>query len=378
MSKHYARNGQPSLIGLLSRSKTESTTAVSDLDLHIEPGESVGIIGHNGAGKTTLLRLLSGVTAPTTGTVGVTGRIAPLIGVGVGFENELSGHENITVNASILGMSARQRTEATEEIIDFSGLDTPDLSVPVKFYSSGMLLRLAFAVAIHISPDVLLVDELLAVGDAHFQQKCLARMAEIRSGGATVVLVSHSVITVRQLCERTIVLDRGRKVFDGPTAEAISAYHDVLNLSHDHSRPVSITAREITDESGEPTTVLQADQRYTYRCRLDFREPVADPHVKFTVATPEGLIVYHWATDYHREYRTFGADDSTDVTVEYRAALGPGSYHVTLEVYRSDGTTILAQDVEGLSVRVVAPENDTGVARLHARSRLIDPSLGGP
>ncbi len=184
--------------------------------------------GLRDAGKTTLLRLLAGVTAPSVGRVRVAGRIAPLISIGVGFHPELSGRENIVVNGTVLGLTRARLAEVTPDIIAFSGLADDVLDTPVKLYSSGMLLRLAFAVAVHTDPDVMLVDELLAVGDLAFQQRCLARMAELRARGVTVVLVSHSVFTIREVCDRAIVLSAGRKVFDGPAEEAVRVHQRLL------------------------------------------------------------------------------------------------------------------------------------------------------
>ncbi len=187
------------------RPRRTETWALRDLDLQIERGETVGVIGRNGSGKTTLLRLLSGVSAPTTGRLRVAGSIAPLIGVGVGFHPELTGRENVFVNGRLLGMSERQLRDRYDAIVDFSEIGDA-IDMPVKYYSSGMFLRLGFSVAIHTDPEILLVDEILAVGDIAFQLKCLERMREVQARGTTIVVVTHNLHSLDQIAPRTVVL----------------------------------------------------------------------------------------------------------------------------------------------------------------------------
>ncbi len=199
--------------------------ALRNVSFSVQPGERVGIIGRNGAGKSTLLKILSRVTAPTEGRAEVRGRIASLLEVGTGFHPELSGRDNISLNGAILGMSRREIRAKSDEIVGFAGVER-FLDTPVKRYSSGMYLRLAFAVAAHLDPDILLVDEVLAVGDADFQKKCLGRMEEIGRSGRTVVFVSHSMPAILRLCERVILLDQGGVLADGAPHEVVRAYLD--------------------------------------------------------------------------------------------------------------------------------------------------------
>ncbi|RYE28209.1 MAG: ABC transporter ATP-binding protein, partial [Sphingobacteriaceae bacterium] len=200
--------------------------SLKDLNFNINQGDAIGIIGRNGAGKSTLLKLLSRVTAPTTGNIKVKGRIASLLEVGTGFHPELSGKENIYLNGAILGMRKREIAAKFDEIVDFAGVERY-VDTPVKRYSSGMYVRLAFAVAAHLESEILIVDEVLAVGDAEFQKKCLGKMGEVSQGeGRTVLFVSHNMASVKQLCKKGIVLDKGAIGYNGSVEGAISFYKE--------------------------------------------------------------------------------------------------------------------------------------------------------
>lgn len=201
----------------------ESFWAVKDVSFDVHPGEVIGIIGRNGAGKSTLLKILSRITEPTTGSVALRGRVGSLLEVGTGFHHELTGRENIYLNGAILGMSRREIAARFDAIVDFAGIER-FLDTPVKRYSSGMFVRLAFAVASHLEPEVLIVDEVLAVGDAAFQQKCLNRMGEVSRSGRTVLLVSHNMASIMNLCQRVAVLERGELDYIGDTEDGVRHY----------------------------------------------------------------------------------------------------------------------------------------------------------
>jgi len=206
------------------KGETDIVWSLKDINFEIEQGDAVGIIGRNGAGKSTLLKLLSRVTAPTTGNIKVKGRIASLLEVGTGFHPELTGRENIYLNGAILGMRKKEITRKFDEIVDFSGVERY-IDTPVKRYSSGMYVRLAFAVAAHLESEILIVDEVLAVGDAEFQKKCLGKMGEVSKGeGRTVLFVSHNMAAVQTLCDKGVVLQDGKKMFEGGSAAAINSY----------------------------------------------------------------------------------------------------------------------------------------------------------
>lgn len=225
-AKSAARNFFRKNLGKLPNSKQEFW-ALKDIHLDIEAGDKLAIIGHNGAGKSTLLKLLSRITEPTTGKITMNGRIASLLEVGTGFHPELTGRENIFLNGSILGMSQREIKRKFDEIVDFAGVET-FLDTPVKRYSSGMRMRLGFAVAANLESEILVIDEVLAVGDAEFQKKCLGKMDDVsRSEGRTILFVSHSMGAVQQLCSKGIILNSGLLHFSGSVAESISIYENL-------------------------------------------------------------------------------------------------------------------------------------------------------
>ena len=212
----------------LHNGRVEEFWALKDVNLEVEQGEVVGIIGRNGAGKSTLLKIVSRITAPTHGRAELRGRVGSLLEVGTGFHPELTGRENIFLNGSILGMSRREIQRKFDEIVDFSGIEK-FLDTPVKRYSSGMYVRLAFSVAAHLEPEILIVDEVLAVGDAEFQRKCLGKMKEVGKGGRTVLFVSHTMGAVENLCSRVVVLKRGSVSFVGSANDGIEFYISELS-----------------------------------------------------------------------------------------------------------------------------------------------------
>jgi lipopolysaccharide transport system ATP-binding protein len=211
------------LIGSKSANKQEEFWALNDVSFDIKKGEVIGIIGKNGAGKSTLLKILSQITKPSSGRIEINGRVASLLEVGTGFHPELSGRENIYLNGTILGMTRQEVKDKFNEIVEFSGVEK-FIDTPVKHYSSGMYVRLAFAVAAHLEPEILIIDEVLAVGDAEFQKKCLGKMKEVAGHGRTVIFVSHNMTAVKNLCNRCVVLEKGTVLFNGFTETAIQKY----------------------------------------------------------------------------------------------------------------------------------------------------------
>jgi len=233
--------------------------ALKDVNFEIAVGEVVGIIGPNGAGKSTLLKILSRITEPTIGRVELYGRVGSLLEVGTGFHPELTGRENITLNGVILGMGRKEIRRKFDEIVSFAEVEK-FIDTPVKHYSSGMYLRLAFAVAAHLEPEILMVDEVLAVGDARFQRKCLDKMQDVGNQGHTILFVSHSMSAITRLCPRTILLDRGRVLSDGPSHEVASDYlselaedgevHDVMDIR----KPIAIEMEFVVLQGGHELT----------------------------------------------------------------------------------------------------------------------------
>lgn len=223
----------------------EEFWALKNINFSVNQGEVIGIIGHNGAGKSTLLKILSQITPPTEGEITLTGRVGSLLEVGTGFHPELTGRENIFLNGAILGMSQKEIAGKFDQIVEFSGVEK-FLDTPVKYYSSGMYVRLAFAVAAHMEPDILIIDEVLAVGDAEFQKKCLGKMDEItKKEGRTILFVSHNMPAIQSLCEKCIVLEGGMIKFIGPTNEAINDY---LNS---REKFFGVPVKERKDRAGE-------------------------------------------------------------------------------------------------------------------------------
>jgi lipopolysaccharide transport system ATP-binding protein len=217
--------------------------ALRDVSFEVKRGEIVGVIGRNGAGKSTLLKILSRITEPTTGEARIYGRVGSLLEVGTGFHPELTGRENVYLNGAILGMKRREIARKFDEIVAFSEVEK-FIDTPVKHYSSGMYVRLAFAVAAHLEPDILIVDEVLAVGDFAFQQKCLGRMGAVASGGHTVLFVSHNMAAIESLCDRGIVLEEGSVTFSGGQREAVARYHQSLAGALGQGRFASEKARD--------------------------------------------------------------------------------------------------------------------------------------
>lgn len=216
----------PTLKGQAKQIEGNRFWALQDINLEVKQGEVLGIIGRNGAGKSTLLKILSRVTAPSKGRIAVKGRIASLLEVGTGFHPELTGRENVYLNGAILGMSKNEINCKFDEILDFSGIET-FIDTPVKRYSSGMYVRLAFAVAAHLEPEILVIDEVLAVGDSEFQEKCIGKIGSVASGGRTVLFVSHNMHSINSLCQRCMIIESGEVDFDGATPIAIEKYsHD--------------------------------------------------------------------------------------------------------------------------------------------------------
>lgn len=211
----------PALFG--GQTTSETFWALDDIHLEIKKGESFGIIGPNGSGKSTLLKLIAGVSQPTKGSISVGGKLAPLIELGAGFHPELTGRENVFLNGVILGLTRRQIASKFQEIVDFAEL-WDFIDQPIKHYSSGMYLRLAFSVAVHTDPEILLIDEILAVGDAQFQAKCQARMAQFHDQGKTIVIVTHDLGTVQSFCQRAVYINKSKQVYLGEAKQAVDHY----------------------------------------------------------------------------------------------------------------------------------------------------------
>lgn len=351
------------------RPKRTERWALRGVDLVIDEGETLGILGHNGAGKTTLLRLLAGVSRPTEGVVRIGGRVAPLIGVGAGFHLEMSGRENVVVNGMLLGLTRREVEERFDQIVEFAEL-ADFIDTPVKFYSTGMFLRLGFAVAVHARPQVLLVDEVLAVGDLGFQRKCFDRMRELQAGGATILIVSHSMHAIRLLCPTAVLLRQGRLEMQGPAEDVIARHHELLSQvgagGGDSGAPVDVLSRGLEDGGG-PTHHPEPGAPLVYRAELRFNRPVDSPQFFFRVTSAEGVICYQMETEINRRWGHVDAGQVLDVRVAFDARLGGGTYGLGLIVSDRQARDVLLSDPNGLSMYVSPKVGAIGIADLGAR-----------
>jgi ABC-type polysaccharide/polyol phosphate transport system ATPase subunit len=310
--------------------------ALRGIDLAVEAGESFGVIGRNGSGKSTMFRMLAGVTAPSEGTVRVRGRVAPLISVGIGFHPELTGRENVYVNGTILGLTRREIDRRFDSILAFAEIEE-FIDTPVKFYSSGMFVRLGFSVAVAADPEVLLVDEVLAVGDLAFQMKCFDRMEEIRREGATVLVVSHNMNAIRRLCSRTMLIQDGKHIFTGETDEAVSLYNDLLGniaLAGDGERIPEIEVVDFTllDAQGKVAAHVRSGDEITFRLVARFTEAADHPVFGFRVHKDTGQEVYSENTAL-TDYGRVEAGQTVEMDIRLRANVPTSSYIVKASVW---------------------------------------------
>ena len=316
-----------------SGAKGDRFWALEDINFEVSSGEVLGVIGRNGAGKSTLLKILSRVTLPTKGEARIKGRLASLLEVGTGFHPELTGRENVYLNGAILGMSKEEVRAKFDEIVDFSGVEQ-FIDTPVKRYSSGMYVRLAFAVAAHLEPEILVVDEVLAVGDVQFQKKCLGKMEDVARSGRTVLFVSHNMGAVGDLCSRAILLEEGKLVHDGPTEETVAKYlnHNLLEgaiAGKDEiaERMEGVIQREnpfirfdqigLHDQAGLPRQSFHSDEDIVVKLDFECFQPVSNLLAVVKIVDESGHPIL--------ASQSWDNEQATDATRE----LEPGSYSVS-------------------------------------------------
>ncbi len=342
--------------------------AVRDVSFAIQPGEVVGIIGRNGAGKSTLLKLLSRITMPTEGRIELRGRVASLLEVGTGFHPELTGRENVYMNGTILGMTKREIDAQFDAIVDFSGVEK-FIDTPVKRYSSGMTVRLGFAVAAHLDPEILIVDEVLAVGDVEFQRRCLSRMQSVADSGKTVLFVSHNLASIRSLTSRTIVLSGGRLIFDGPTDEGVATYV-TENLPRDPStisikdlpRAFSGLDRnlEFVDlrlEGLTESNCIKVDNSFRLVATVRCQNKSSDFIIGITIFSEDKTTVGSMFTTPTLAPPT---GETAVFSFETQLPLGPGRYHCAISISdaRSEGKHIHDSLADVLPFTVELPATD--------------------
>lgn len=277
------------------RKRTDEVWALQDLSFEVNQGEALGIVGHNGAGKTTILKLLCGITAPTRGEITIRGRLAALIEVGSGFHPELTGRENIYLHGAMLGMRRSEIKRKMESIVEFSGVEKY-IDEPVKRYSSGMYVRLGFSVAAHLEPDIVLLDEVLAVGDLAFQAKCLDRIAALRKDGATIVFISHDLASVYRLCDRALLLDRGRLLMDDAARVVVDAYQKMTfaggGAGMEQELDSTKRAQCVSVSFSSPGADAPVRTGYAMEARFTYRSAITIPHAVFRISIywPSGYL----------------------------------------------------------------------------------------
>ncbi len=313
--------------------------ALRDVSFEVQEGEVVGIIGHNGAGKSTLLKILSRITEPSRGYIDLYGRVASLLEVGTGFHPELTGRENVFLNGTILGMTKAEIDRKYDEIVDFSGIEK-FIDTPVKRYSSGMKVRLAFAVAAHLDPEILLIDEVLAVGDAAFQRKCLGKMESVARGGRTVLFVSHDMAAVQQLCRRCILLKDGTVVADGDTDEIIRQYLTHASAGSGLQGSWTIEDEDITamscrllDAAGLPRGSFMSSEPINIEVEVTARRWTSHHELKIVVENSLGLTIF----DTNNLSSLPPAEETRSGVVRFQISLpqnlfNSGSYYISPEV----------------------------------------------
>ena len=299
----------PHLLGkfrpsLNKQKKRETFWALKDVNFEIKQGETVGLIGHNGSGKTTTLKLLSGILRQTKGDIYKKGRIGALIEVGAGFHGDLTGRENIYLNGSIMGMKKWEIDKKFDEIVAFAEVED-FVDTPVKRYSSGMYVRLGFSVAAHLEPDLLLIDEVLAVGDIQFQNKCIRKIKEVVENGCTMIFISHNMGTVESVCKRSILLNHGEIVLDGTSNHVINRYLKLMaenanGRQESHSiqekHALNIVSITLFDEYGKTVQKIQSGQRITVRFTYNIYKKIQNPTLSFVMCTEEGTIMFETKT----------------------------------------------------------------------------------
>jgi ABC-type polysaccharide/polyol phosphate transport system ATPase subunit len=377
--------------GMLRRHK--EFWALRDVDFEIEAGTTVGIVGPNGCGKSTLLQIISGTLAPTHGDVWHDGRIAALLELGAGFDPEFTGVENVFMNASLLGLSRRETESLFPAIERFAEIG-PFLYQPVKTYSSGMYVRLAFAIAASVEPDILVIDEALAVGDAVFQHRCLRRINELHERGATVLFVSHDAAAVRALCSRAILLRAGSVIADGKPADVLNLYQKIimereqayeaetgapgstprtdetlapLSYAYRHGDgSAEIMGAELTDAAQARVEIVESGEPLTLRTVVRFKRDLDDPVIGFLFTNSHGIRAYGTNTQEQQiEFGSVRNGEVIEVTFAFDCWLGVDQYTISLAVHSRDGLAYDWLDA-ALFVRVTSQTLTEGIANLHA------------
>jgi ABC-2 type transport system ATP-binding protein len=351
--------------------------AVHDVDFEVRPGQMLGLLGHNGSGKSTLLKCIAGTMQPTAGSIRLNGRLAALLELGAGFHPELTGRENVFLAGSIMGYSKRDISAVFDDIVAFAELEQ-FIDNQVKHYSSGMFARLGFALAVNVEPEILLIDEILAVGDEAFQQKCLDRFRTFREQGVTMIFVTHDTDLASTICDELVVLDRGRMIAHGDPVEAAATYRRHL-YGDSAVAPTEVTAAigGITFDSltvrvdGHPTTTVRPGDIVTFEAEVTVMRPIDDLVVAYAIRDPARNLVNSSNTS------LLGVDvSSLEGTVKVTFTIDGllllnGAYEIDIGAHTTDGSAVYAHVETAARFAVVGPSRDTGVAHLPVRGEVI-------
>jgi ABC-2 type transport system ATP-binding protein len=364
--------------------------ALQDIDLEVAHGTTAGLLGHNGSGKSTLLKCIAGILRPTTGEIVTEGRVAALLELGAGFQAELTGRENIYLNGAILGMSRRELAKRFDDIVEFAELEQ-FIDTQVRFYSSGMYIRLGFAIAVNVDPDILLVDEVLAVGDESFQSKCLERVEQFQNEGRTIVVVTHAPDLVRRICQQATVLDHGHMVSSGDPEEAVKVFREHLRLAPPRARPgepppvddrVRVTEVEFRHPGQPERDYLEPGEPLSIVARFEVDAPVDDPVFTLTIYDAEGRLL-HGSSTASESVATGHFDTSGQVEFAFgQIPLLDGEYAITLAVTSSDGEYIYDWHEQRYRFSVRDPKRGFGSVEFPVeisvdRTSVTDPAARG-
>jgi len=359
------------------RLKGRDVEALTDVSFSVEPGEAVGLIGRNGSGKTTLLKIVAGIIKPTSGRVAVGGRIGSLLELGAGFHPEFTGRENVNLNGSILGLKRDVIRRHMAEIESFSELER-FMELPVRTYSSGMVMRLGFAVAAHLEVDVLLLDEVFAVGDEEFQRKCFGKIREFKQRGGTIVFVSHDAAAVERLCSRAVLLREGRLVFDGPVREAITRYHTLLaddrnpeergaGLSEYGSGEVRIAEARLLGADGDERNQFAPGETLAVELHVVSARPVPAPRLSYELHDAAGLQLAGGVQDTAElGWREQQAEHRLRLEID-GLPLADGRFRFRFELSDASGAHLYHWLDDAARFVVYPVEGETGLVRLDAR-----------
>ena len=382
----YARQARTlkELFVLRGRTQPTDVWALRDVSVAVDPGEAVGLIGRNGSGKSTLLRLVAGIIKPTTGTIAVGGRIGSLLELGAGFHPDFSGRENVFLNGSMYGLRRAEIRERFDEIVAFAELEDA-IDRPVRTYSSGMYMRLGFAIAAHLDADILLLDEVFAVGDEAFQRKCFGKIFEFKQRGGTIVFVSHDASQVERLCERAVLLHDGRLELDGPTQDALVMYRRLLAADSDPAERAAglrewgtgeaeIASALLVGSEGEERQQFLAGEAFSLRLRIDAKPGVAAPLLQLEVRDDAGMLVASDVLDTAElGWQDGGGEHSLRYDVE-SLPLADGRFHLRLGLSDASGERPLHWLDEALTFLVYPSGGEGGVVRLEGSWALEEKS----